>query len=73
MLQAEKIEWLQHNGAKRPSLRWQHMLGRSIPKERCIVAMVGDGINDAPVSSFHTSTPIFVDRGIRHWLPVTLE
>ncbi|KAG0709615.1 heavy metal translocatin [Suillus ampliporus] len=45
---AEKIQWLQLNGAKRPSSRLQRMLDRSTPNERCIVAMVGDGINDAP-------------------------
>ncbi|KAG2156045.1 heavy metal translocatin [Suillus clintonianus] len=45
---AEKIEWLQHNGAKRPSSRWQRILHRSMSNQRCIVAMVGDGINDAP-------------------------
>ncbi|KAG1833117.1 heavy metal translocatin [Suillus variegatus] len=48
---AENIEWLQHNGAKRPSSRWRRMLGRSTSNERCVVAMVGDGINDAPVST----------------------
>ncbi|KAG0709618.1 heavy metal translocatin [Suillus ampliporus] len=36
---AEKIEWLQHNGVKRPSSRLQRMLSRSTPNERCIVAM----------------------------------
>ncbi|KAG2118762.1 heavy metal translocatin [Suillus discolor] len=45
---AEKIEWLQHNGTRRPSSRWQRMLPRSTSNQRCIVAMVGDGINDAP-------------------------
>ncbi|KAG2367395.1 heavy metal translocatin [Suillus spraguei] len=45
---AEKIEWLQHNGIRRSSSRWQRMLPSSASKRRCIVAMVGDGINDAP-------------------------
>ncbi|KAG2369820.1 E1-E2 ATPase-domain-containing protein [Suillus spraguei] len=45
---AENIEWLQRNGTKRPLPRWQIMLGRSTSNERCVVAMVGDGINDAP-------------------------
>jgi heavy metal translocating P-type ATPase len=45
---AEKIEWLQHNGSRRPSSRWQRIMSRSASNERCVVAMVGDGINDAP-------------------------
>ncbi|KAG2056447.1 heavy metal translocatin [Suillus hirtellus] len=45
---AENIEWLQHNGTRRHSSRWQRMLPRSTSNQRCIVAMVGDGINDAP-------------------------
>lgn len=45
---AEKIEWLQHNGNRRPYSRWQRMLSNSASKRRCIVAMVGDGINDTP-------------------------
>lgn len=47
---AEKIAWLQQVGMKRPSPVWKRVLRMKELNERCIVAMVGDGINDAPVS-----------------------
>lgn len=51
--QAEKINWLQQNGQKRPTSRWQRVFKRQrLNAERCIVGMVGDGINDAPVSIY---------------------
>lgn len=45
---AAKVAWLQQVGTKRPSGWWRRWLKPL--NERCIVAFVGDGINDAPVS-----------------------
>ncbi|KAI0775940.1 heavy metal translocatin [Trametes elegans] len=45
---AEKIQWLQQVGVKRPQRGLARLFGRRRLNERCIVAMVGDGINDAP-------------------------
>ncbi|KAI0080885.1 heavy metal translocatin [Panus rudis PR-1116 ss-1] len=45
---AEKIRWLQMVGMKRAITGWRRLLGFRRLNGRCIVAMVGDGINDAP-------------------------
>lgn len=50
MFKAQKIQWLQQVGVKRTLPKWKTVFGKRRLNERCIVAMVGDGINDAPVS-----------------------
>ncbi|KAF8233394.1 HAD-like protein [Tricholoma matsutake] len=45
---AQKIQWLQQVGAKRTRSKWGSIFAKRRLNARCIVAMVGDGINDAP-------------------------
>lgn len=39
-------------GIKKETPRWQRLVGTRRLNGRCIVTMVGDGINDAPVRDF---------------------
>jgi hypothetical protein len=54
-----QIKWLQQIGVKRSGPKWQAVFGTQRLYERCIVAMVGDGINDALVSR---NPPVLVGR-----------
>ena len=47
---ALKIRWLQQVGTKRPGTGLSKVLGGGLNNQRAIVAMTGDGINDAAVS-----------------------
>ena len=47
---AQKVQWLQQVGTKRPPSGLGRIFGGGLNK-RAIVAMIGDGINDAAVSS----------------------
>jgi len=44
---ADKVRWLQENAPKKQQSKLGSLFGRRL-NSRCVVAMVGDGINDAP-------------------------
>lgn len=46
---AEKVQWLQLHASKRQPSALRSFYAKPHLNQRCIVAMVGDGINDAPV------------------------